>query len=146
VKTRVQRITPPDTAALTHCHNIRREVFCEEQGISADLEWDDFDAICTHYLLFIDDVPAVTARIRPYKPGEVKIERVAALKKYRGQGLGLLLMEHILADLKANAPIEAILNAQTIVRDFYTRLGFEPHGPEFVEAEIPHIHMRLKLG
>ncbi len=145
MKTRIEQVTGADTAALTHCHNIRREVFCDEQGVAADLEWDDLDMVCTHYLLYVDSTPAATARIRTYKPGEMKIERVAALKRYRGQRLGLLLMERILADLKRTTATEAILNAQTAVRDFYAHLGFVPVGPEFVEAEIPHVHMRLKL-
>lgn len=150
--TRIERYQGDESEPLAHCHHIRRTVFCDEQGVAADLEWDDLDPACTHYLLFVNDTPGATARIRPYKPGQVKIERVAALKAYRGQGLGRLLMERILADLKGDLgdlqkgpATEAILNAQTAVRDFYAALGFVAVGPEFVEADIPHIHMRLKL-
>lgn len=130
---------------MAHCHRIRRVVFCDEQGVAADLEWDDQDPVSTHYLLYLNDAPVATARTRPYKPGEAKIERVAALKPARGQGLGRLLMERVLADLKSSSATEAVLNAQTAVRDFYTRLGFVPVGPDFIEADIPHVHMRLKL-
>jgi ElaA protein len=140
------QIPGSDTDALAPCFTIRRQVFCQEQGVPEAIEWDNLDNSCAHYLLTVDGTPVATARVRRYKPGEMKIERVAALKSHRGRGLGLTLMERIMADLRADPTAhEAILNAQTAVRDFYAQLGFAPHGPEFVEADIPHIHMRLKL-
>lgn len=142
---RIEQLPGSEAASLTICHDIRRTVFCVEQGVPESVEWDDLDGACTHYLLFVDDVPAATARVRPYKPGEMKIERVAALKQHRGLGLGRRLMDRIMADLKQGPAQEAILNAQTAVREFYSQFGFVAHGLEFVEADIPHVHMRLKL-
>jgi len=145
VKTRIDKVSPTNSAGLAACHHIRRVVFCDEQRVPASIEWDNLDVQCTHYLLYVDDVPGVTARVRPYTPQDMKIERVAALKEVRGRGFSRILMEHILAELKAGPATHAILNAQTAVKDFYAQLGFIPQGDEFIEADIPHVHMRLKL-
>jgi predicted GNAT family N-acyltransferase len=37
------------------------------------------------------------------------------------------------------------LNAQTHALGFYEQLGFRAQGEEFMEAGIPHRHMRLVL-
>ncbi|GAA4144638.1 hypothetical protein GCM10022416_35620 [Actinomadura keratinilytica] len=37
------------------------------------------------------------------------------------------------------------LHAQTAVRAFYERLGYEAYGEEDIEAGIPHIWMRKAL-
>jgi len=145
VKTRIDEVSAGNLEGLAQCHHIRRVVFCVEQGVPEEIEWDDLDAQCRHYLLFVDDAPVATARVRPYKPQVMKIERVAALKTHRGLGLGRVLMDRILADLKAGPTSEVVLNAQTAVRDFYSALGFVTHGDEFFEADISHVHMRLKL-
>jgi predicted GNAT family N-acyltransferase len=126
--------------AVAPCFLIRRRVFCEEQAIAEDLEWDGLDSDCLHYLLAVDGVPVGTARLRPYGPGSVKIERVAVLRAHRGRGFGGVLMRAILGDVDRDAR-RAVLNAQSVVRGFYERLGFVAEGPEFLEADIPHVHM-----
>ncbi|MBL8643141.1 MAG: GNAT family N-acetyltransferase [Rhodospirillaceae bacterium] len=142
---RIDQLAGTDTAAQALCHTIRRVVFCDEQRVPPALEWDDLDPICTHYLLYVDGVPAATARVRLYKPGVIKIERVAALKQYRRLGIGRRLMERVMADLSQGPATEAVMNAQTQVRSFYEQFGFVASGPEFVEADIPHIFMSMKL-
>jgi predicted GNAT family N-acyltransferase len=130
----------PRTAS---CFAIRREVFCGEQGVAEALEWDGLDGQCRHLLAVLDGVPVGTARTRTYAPGIGKIERVAVLGAMRRAGVGRALMDTAIADLRAQGLGTIILNAQTAVRDFYTRLGFGAEGPEFLEADIPHFRMRL---
>ena len=136
------RIFPVTDPRMAAARRIRHAVFCEEQQVPADLEWDAHDPTCEHVLAEVDGVPLGTARIRLYQPGVFKVERVAVLKEARGQGIGLFIMAEImrlLADRKASA---VVLNAQTAVEGFYLRLGFVSHGEHFVEAGIPHVHMR----
>jgi ElaA protein len=137
---RIVDLPGTDGAGMAPCFDVRRKVFCEEQGIAEALEWDGLDGDCRHYLLTYDARPVGTARVRPYGVATIKIERVAVLKDRRGHGLGARLMAHILAraDREGHA---AVLNAQTAVRGFYEKLGFVADGPEFEEAGIPHVHM-----
>ncbi len=41
---------------------------------------------------------------------------------------------------RCDSPIE--LDAQSYLRDWYRRFGFEQNGKEFIEDGIPHIPMR----
>ncbi len=141
----IEEINAAQIGLFTHSQTIRREVFCVEQGVPESIEWDDLDAVCRHFLLWLDGAAVATARTRPYGTNLLKIERVAVLKSYRRRGLGRVLMEHILAAARASSADDAVLNAQTAVRTFYADLGFIAEGPEFIEVDIPHVHMRLKL-
>lgn len=120
---------------------IRRIVFCDEQHVPADLEWDEYEPICEHVLAELDGVPLGAARIRPYAPGIYKVERVAVLQDARGRGLGLLVMAEIMRRLADRKAVSVILNAQAQVESFYHRLGFVSEGEPFMEAGIPHVHM-----
>jgi len=138
-------VTRVDTDSdLQTCFDIRREVFVEEQKVSAEEEYDGLDAECRHYLLRVGGAPMATARLR-FLPGKAKVQRVAVLKAGRGQGLGLALMRTMLEDARAEGVAEAFLSSQTYAIPFYERLGFVANGPEYLDAGIPHRDMTLKL-
>jgi predicted GNAT family N-acyltransferase len=130
-----------DAVHMERAHHIRHVVFCDEQGVSAEEEWDDKDGHCEHFLIADDATPVGTARVRPYGPGIFKIERVAVLKSQRGTGAGKALMLEILARLRSQNARAAVLNAQIASSGFYGSLGFVGEGETFMEANIPHIHM-----
>ena len=127
-----------DPARMTAARHIRQTVFCDEQGVPPDLEWDGKDTVCEHFLLLADDAPIACARLRPYGPGIFKVERVAVLKEFRGKGAGVAIMRHLLDRL---ADTSVVLNAQLAVEAFYQKLDFVSEGPVFEEAGIPHVHM-----
>jgi predicted GNAT family N-acyltransferase len=131
-------VTDPRMAAARH---IRHVVFCDEQQVPLDLEWDEHEGACEHVLAEVDGIPLGAARIRPYKPGVFKVERVAVLKEARGQGIGLFIMAEIMRRLADRKAAAVVLNAQTPVETFYHRLGFVSEGEHFMEAGIPHVHM-----
>lgn len=133
---------PVTDARMAAARRIREIVFCDEQQVPANLEWDAHDATCEHVLAEVEGIPAGAARIRRYKPGVFKVERVAVLKEARGKGIGLYLMAEIMRRLADQNVSAVVLNAQTQVEGFYHRLGFVSEGDAFVEAGIPHVHMR----
>ena len=75
----------------------------------------------------------------------IKIGRVAVDASYRHQGIGRALMEKALdvsKQLTSPAlPIE--ISAQEYLLDFYSSLGFHPHGASYLEDGIPHRLMLL---
>ncbi len=121
---------------------IRREVFVEEQNVSAEEEYDGLDPECLHYLLTVDGAPMATARMR-LLDGKAKVQRVAVLKPGRGTGLGLALMRKMLEDAQSAGKAQAVLSSQVYAIPFYERLGFIAHGPEYLDAGIPHRDMTL---
>ena len=134
----IEARTEDDHAA---CHMIRNDVFCREQGISIEFEFDGLDDICRHYLAKRHGAPVGTARARRLDDGVVKAERMAVLADCRGLNVGRELMSRLLEDARREGCRSALLNAQTAVVPFYEKLGFVAEGEEFHEVGIPHFRM-----
>ena len=126
---------------------IRDLVFCKEQKVSKEIEFDGLDEFCDHYLAKINQLPIGTARIRKEKKGTFKIERMAILKEYRKKGVGKAIMKEILKHylnlnkVNKNKVNNLLLNSQIEAKDFYKKFGFVEVGEEFIEANILHIKM-----
>lgn len=130
---------------LEDAQEVRRQVFTEEQGIKRELDIDGLDQNSDHIIVYNNDIPIGTARIR-YKNGiQAKLERIAVLKPYRGQGIGKRIIEASLKLAKMKGALEVILDAQQSAAGFYERLGFWQEGEPFEEVGIPHITMTKKL-
>ena len=140
---RVVRLTVDD-ALMAEARRIRTTVFCGEQQVPPDLEWDGADPACEHFLILDTDTALGTARLRDYH-GMAKIERVAVLKPNRGSKAGWVLMEAVIARAKERGFATALLNAQVAVEGFYTAMGFASEGERFVEADIEHVRMTRQL-
>ena len=127
----------------TQCLKIREEVFVNEQNVPKSIEYDQYEANSDHLLILDGDLPIGTARVRYRASDKAKIERVAILKDFRGQGWGQKLMEYILSHLYKNNSIrEIIISSQKYAIPFYEKLEFEVFGEEFIEADIPHNKMK----
>ena len=122
---------------------IRKKVFCEEQRISEEIEFDNLDHLCDHFLIYKKDKAIGTARVRKKEDHLFKIERVAVLVEYRKLKVGSLLINEIINYyLKKNKKISIMLHSQVAVEDFYKSLNFTPYGDRFLEDGIWHIAMR----
>ena len=131
-----------DQSDKTKAFEIRNLVFCEEQKVSKEIEFDGLDQFCNHYLAKINELPIGTARVREQKKGTFKIERMAVLKRYRKKGVGKAIIKEILKHyLNLNNMNKLILNSQIEAKDFYKKFGFVEIGEEFVEANIRHQKM-----
>jgi predicted GNAT family N-acyltransferase len=132
-------------ADLDVAFTIRRKVFVDEQNVSAEEEYDEFETTSTHFLARVDSVSCGTARWRRTSNG-VKLERFAVLKEYRGKGVAKALVQAVLNDVFSQQPepIERIyLHAQVSAMPLYAGFGFIPVGPIFDEAGIQHQKMVL---
>lgn len=144
-------MTPPAsvrievTRDIPTCQALRRVVFIDEQGVSEADEVDGLDDKAIHLLAWEDDCPLGTARLL-VKGTVGKIGRVCVLPEARGTGLGAALIGAAL-DFFRNQPEvrEAYLGSQSHATGFYERLGFTVEGEEFLDAGIPHRHMRRAL-
>lgn len=122
----------------------RREVFIKEQKVPAEIEIDEFEQSSEHFLLVVADQPAATGRLR-IKNHFIKFERIATLKDYRGQGLGKIIMEAMLAHAQKKYPtLTPYMHSQTEAVPFYEKLGWKTQGDIFFEANIPHRVMTFK--
>lgn len=142
--TRFTRYVGSDADIIEMAHTVRRRVFVEEQGVDESVEMDGNDEAATH-VVFVDDEPVATARVRFPDPSTAKIERVAVLPPYRGDGVGRRVMNAAESAAVDGGATVAVLHAQVSVRDFYAGLGYESVGGQFEEAGIPHVEMRRPL-
>lgn len=140
---------PYSELTLNEFHDIialRLNAFVVEQNCTyLDLDGKDKKA---YHLILRDgkgDVIA-TARILPaglaYE--EVAIGRVVLENEYRRNGIGKEMMERCVKfcfDEFGNSPIR--ISAQKHLESFYTQIGFESTGKNYLEDEIPHVEMLL---
>ena len=122
---------------------IRTKVFCDEQKISKEVEFDNLDHLCGHFLIFDDKKAIATARVRQKEKNVLKIERVAVLLEFRRLKVGSILIKKIIkyyTNLYDNKSI--FLHSQIAVADFYKSLNFISYGNNFFEDGIPHIAMK----
>ena len=143
-------MTPVDIIEITEAADqkdafaIRQMVFCEEQQVDSDLEFDGLDDDCRQYLARWNGLATGTARIRDTGNGGVKIERVAVLASHRNKGIGKALMLRTMEDARAKGAVTIAINAQCHAEVFYRALGFNRIGDIFDEADIPHVRMELE--
>ncbi|MGW0493945.1 GNAT family N-acetyltransferase [Streptomyces sp. NPDC003007] len=137
------------------CFAVRKEVFVGEQGVPEDIEYDAYDAGAVHVLAVREDgVPLGTGRLlhgaaavtqTGAGPLVGSLGRLAVTGAARGLGVGAALVRAIEDAARARGLTAVDLHAQTHALGFYERLGYEPYGPEYLEAGIPHQGMRRSL-
>ena len=121
---------------------VRHAVFIDEQGVPEVLEWDEYDAVSTHWLaLAADGSPIGCARLLP----DGHIGRMAVLPGWRKRGVGQALLAAVLRTAQARGHRMLMLSAQTHAAGFYARAGFVATGAEYEEAGIPHVAMQKPL-
>ena len=125
---------------------IRREVFIEEQGIPADMEWDDADSQSVHAVAFNRfGFALATGRLLVDGPQVARIGRMATRQAVRGSGIARGVLDALMEVAKRRGDTEVLLRAQLSAQPFYARAGFLPRGPVFDEAGIAHIEMTRPL-
>ncbi|MBB5357816.1 putative GNAT family N-acyltransferase [Rhodanobacter sp. ANJX3] len=129
-----------DRAALI---GIRQQVFVMEQGVPEARERDGIDPECWH-VLARDEAgqPIGCARLSP----DHKIGRMAVLREWRGQGVGVALLRTLIQRARTLGWSEVALAAQVSAIGFYEREGFIAHGNVFDDAGLPHRAMSLTFS
>ena len=143
--TEVIKISSPGQLQMSH--DIRLEVFVDEQHVPVEEEMDEFEEVALHYLALVDGKPAGTARWRVTEKG-IKLERFAVRKPYRRSGVGSALLRFILEEIELLPGLEKkqlYLHAQLDAIPLYAKFGFTKTGNMFEEAGIKHFKM-VKTG
>lgn len=138
-----QAISPADIDLV---FAIRTEVFVVEQKCLPVEEFDELDAVAVHYLYWVDRKPVATGRYRKTEKG-IKIERIATLAEYRGQGYASEMVRFLIQEAQiAHPDVDYFyLHAQQSVMPLYASIGFEPYGGTFIEADIVHQAMSFHI-
>lgn len=130
---------PQDAAALG---DIRHQVFVEEQGVPASIEWDGQDACCLHAIAEDAEGHGIgCGRLLP----DGHIGRLAVRRDWRGRGAGTALLRHLIGLATTTGHRRVELNAQVHAIAFYARQEFTVVGDVFMEAGIAHQAMERIL-
>lgn len=132
------------------CIQVRTTVFVHGQSVPASREIDDFENESHHYVATCDGetVGAVRWRRSQKNNATAKIERLATLSNFRGNGIGKALMTFIINDIKATGGItEIILGSQDHAIPFYEAMSFKICGEGYLDGgTIPHHNMKLNIA
>lgn len=123
---------------------LRMAVFVQEQGIPAELEVDEMDALALHAVAYGPQGQAVaTGRLLPAQAGQARVGRMAVARTLRGQGQGWgrAVLDALVQAARARGDREVLLHAQSSAAAFYRRAGFVAQGEPFDEVGIAHITM-----
>ncbi|GIZ51974.1 GNAT family N-acetyltransferase [Noviherbaspirillum aridicola] len=123
---------------------LRQRVFVIEQRCLYP-DADGLDPACRHGLAYSPS-GTLHAYARILQPGvrhpEPSIGRVVVVPELRGRGLGRDLMQAAMREAMRLFPGQPLrISAQAHLRDFYRQFGFEPSGPVYDDAGIPHVDM-----
>lgn len=118
---------------------IRDTVFIKEQGFES--EFDDIDLTASHLVAYDNGIPIGTCRV--FSDGQrFVLGRLAVLKEYRGKKAGAFLLSAAERLVAEKGGKELFLHAQTRVRAFYEKQGFEAFGEIDFDEDCPHIWMK----
>jgi predicted GNAT family N-acyltransferase len=130
---------------LRRALELRRRVFCEEQGVSEEEEYDGRDEDALHLVAVRDGRVLGTCRL--LRDGDtVKLGRMAVEAMARGRGIGTALLVAGEQAARADGAARIALHAQTGVERFYADQGFVTRGPRFEQARIEHVAMEKSLA
>ncbi len=125
----------------TALRSIREQVFIVEQGVPADMEWDNLDDQAEHFIAYDGDEAVGCARLIDHK----KIGRMAVLKAYRNQDIGRKIIDHIIRFASQKRYTLLQLSAQCHAYEFYRRCGFTACSTPYEDAGIPHLDMECRV-
>ncbi|MGI6734910.1 MAG: GNAT family N-acetyltransferase [Bacilli bacterium] len=127
---------------------IRYHVFIDEQKIKYEDEYDPHEGDYTSLVLYVKGEKAATIRYK-YDP-QVRtayLGRIAVLKEYRGQKLGMSLITYVEQLLTVKyRPLTFHIGGQSHLQKYYENLGYTRTGEPYYDADILHYHFTKKVN
>ena len=109
---------------------LRREVFCDEQGYSPQIEYDTYDETAQHIIIVENGTVVATGRLFE-KDGLYTIGRICVKKSARGQGYGDMLVRLILDKALQSGAQRLYISSQEYIKGFYAKFGFVQQGESY---------------
>ncbi len=132
-------------AEMSAALELRRDVFCVEQGVPMREELDGRDGDSLHLVAVSDGELLATCRLLFVGP-TVQFSRLAVRQDARRRGIASALLRLADDEARAGGARRLVLHAQTYARALYEAAGYEPRGRIFMEAGIEHIAMEKHLS
>jgi len=125
--------------------NIRRKVFCIEQKIPEEIEFEDNKNVDIHFVVLYDNLIVGTARLTLLKNNVAKGSRLAVLREYRHLNLGKKLIMFI-KDVAISLNLKKIIiEPHSYLENYYSYFGFKKIEGSYSFNEINLIKMEIVL-
>lgn len=133
------------TRELYELLKARAEIFVVEQNcVYQDLDDQDYNGLHVFY----EENRTILAYLRAFPKSDsdqvVQMGRFLTITHGLGHG-GKLLKEGLQQIIDKMHPKEIYIHAQCYATGFYEKAGFQICSEEFLEDDIPHVEMRLRL-
>lgn len=123
---------------------MRFDVFCAEQGVDRDAEFDGLDGQATQIVGVEDGRLLATCRLI-FDRESCRLGRMAVLRDRRRGGVGGRLLEAAEAVAREHGAGRIDLHAQRRAEAFYASCGYVAEGEAFLEEGIEHVAMHKPL-
>jgi Predicted acyltransferase len=120
---------------------VRSIVFTDEQKVPTNIQIDEEDQTCLHYVCY-DNNKAIGALRLIIHNNYVKLGRFCVLKSHRLLGVGHFMLTALEKEKEIIEVGEIRFNAQIQVIKFYESCGYISYGDVFEEANIQHKRMK----
>lgn len=134
-----------DAAELAAAIDLRRRVFCEEQGVSQSDELDGRDPEGLH-LVAVEDSTVIAACRLIFAGSTAQFSRLAVEATERRRGIATLMLERAEQESRAARSRRIVLHAQTYALPLYEAAGYVTKGTTFRDSGIEHIAMEKRLA
>ncbi|EOH88246.1 hypothetical protein UAS_01007 [Enterococcus asini ATCC 700915] len=127
---------------------LRYQVFVLEQGIPAELEFDELDKQQPDFFVMFDgQIPIATIRYQrdSKRANWIRPDRFCVAKAYRKQGIGQQLLVDYEAKAQKEGYLGSVLSAEASAQGFYEKLGYQPFGDPFYEDGLLCITMEKRF-
>ena len=127
------------------CLELRKKVFCTEQKIKEETEFDCLDGKSLHLLISENSLPVGTGRITEKDNKAIHFGHVAIDKAFRKKGFGEILIAEMIKKSKELGAEKITINAQSHAVPFYEKQGFAVDGCERSNGEFAFVPMTYDL-
>lgn len=124
---------------------LRRQVFCDEQGVTLEAERDGRDHEAVHLVAVAGERVIGTCRLLA-AGAEVRLGRMVVEVALRGRGVGARMLESADRVVEEMGHERVVLNAQVRACGVYDRAGYVQRGEAFAEQGIDHVAMEKALA
>ena len=103
------------------------------------------DESAWHFGAFVGELLVCVASVYP-NDKSARLRKFATLQEYQGQGIGTIVLSHILETLAHKGITIFWCDARESALGFYRRLGLKIEGNRFYKSEVPYYKMKVLLS
>ncbi len=103
------------------------------------------DESAWHFGVFDNNTLVSVASVYPHKE-TARLRKFATLPERQGEGIGSLLLKHILAELPQHNIKLFWCDARESAMGFYQRFGLQAEGERFYKSDVPYYKMSIVLS